>query len=60
MQREHCTDFPDIAQENSRANFEQKDKIVRNSSTRILRIVEDYPNRKPIYYLQSIAHNLSY
>ena len=31
-----------------------------DSSARILRIVDDYPNREPIYYLQSIAHNLSY
>ena len=30
------------------------------SSARILCIVDDYPNRKPIYYLQSIARNLSY
>ena len=31
-----------------------------DSSARILRIVDDYPNRKAIYYLQSITHNLSY
>ena len=31
-----------------------------DGSARILRIVDDYPNREPIYYLQSIAHNLSY
>ena len=30
-----------------------------DSSVRILRIVDDNPNREPIYYLQSIAHNLS-
>ena len=28
MQRQHCTNFPDIAQEKSRANIEQKDKFV--------------------------------
>ena len=31
-----------------------------DSSARILRIADDYPNREPSYYLQSIAHNLSY
>ena len=31
-----------------------------DSSARILRIVDDYPNREPVYYLQSIAHSLSY
>ena len=30
MPRQHCTNFPDITQENSRANFEQKDKIAGN------------------------------
>ena len=30
-----------------------------DSSAQILRIVDDYPNREPIYYLQSIVHNLS-
>ena len=30
MPRQHCTNFPDIAQKNSQAYFEQKDKIVRN------------------------------
>ena len=29
-------------------------------SARILRIADDYPNREPIYYLQSIVDNLSY
>ena len=33
MMRQHCTNFPDIAEENSRAKFEQKDKIVQNMST---------------------------
>ena len=33
MPRQHRTSFPDIAQETSRANIEQKDKIVRNSFT---------------------------
>ena len=28
--RKHCTNFPDIAQEKSRDNIEQKHKIVRN------------------------------
>ena len=31
MPRQHCTHFPDIAQEESQANIEQKDKIVPNS-----------------------------
>ena len=31
MWRQNCTSFPDIAQEKSRANIEQKDKIVRNN-----------------------------
>ena len=30
MPPQHCTNFPDIAEENSQTNFEQKDKIVRN------------------------------
>ena len=30
MPRKHCRNFPDIAQEKSRANIEQKDKILRN------------------------------
>ena len=30
MPRQHCTNFPDIAQEKSRANIEQKDKIGQN------------------------------
>ena len=30
MLRQRCTTFTDIAQENFWANFEQKDKIVRN------------------------------
>ena len=33
MPRQHYTNFPDIAQEKSRSNIEQKDKIVRNSFT---------------------------
>ena len=32
MPRQHYTNFPDITQEESRANIEQKDKIVRNIS----------------------------
>ena len=32
MPRQHCTNLHDIAQEKSRANIEQKDKIVRNKS----------------------------
>ena len=28
---QHCTNLPNIAQEKSRANIEQKDKIVRNN-----------------------------
>ena len=32
MQRQQCANFPNIAQEEFRANIEQKDKIVRNSS----------------------------
>ena len=31
MPRQHCINFPDISQENSWVNFEQKDKIVRNT-----------------------------
>ena len=31
-----------------------------DSSAQILRIVDDYPNREPINYLQSIVHKLSY
>ena len=31
MLRQHCTNFPEIAQEKSRANIEQKDKIIRNT-----------------------------
>ena len=31
-----------------------------DSSARILRIVDAYPSGESIYYLQSIAHNLSY
>ena len=31
---QHCTNFPNIALENSRANFEQKDKIVQNTMER--------------------------
>ena len=31
MPRQHRASFPDIAQEKSLANIEQKDKIVRNS-----------------------------
>ena len=30
MPHQHYTNFPDIAQEKSRANIEQKDKIVRS------------------------------
>ena len=33
MPHQHCTSFPDIAQEKSRANIEQKDKIVQNNNT---------------------------
>ena len=33
MPRQHCTNFPDIAQEESWANTEQKDKIARNRNT---------------------------
>ena len=33
MPRQHCTNFPEIAQEKSRANIEQKDKIVRNTDS---------------------------
>ena len=32
MTRQHCTNFPNIAQEKSRANIGQKDKIVRNKN----------------------------
>ena len=34
MPHQYCSNFADNAQENSRANFEQKDKIVRNSHIR--------------------------
>ena len=30
------------------------------SAHRILRIVNEYPNRERLHYLRSIAHNLSY
>ena len=30
MPRKHRTNFPDIVQEESRANIKQKDKILRN------------------------------
>ena len=30
---QYCTDIPDIAQEISRANSEQKEKIVRDTSS---------------------------
>ena len=30
MPPQHCTNFPNIPEENSQTNFEQKDKIVRN------------------------------
>ena len=33
MLHRHCTNFPDIAQEKSRANIEQKDKVVGNNNT---------------------------
>ena len=36
---QHCTNFPDIAQEKSWANIEQKDKTVRNSVTSLLFMV---------------------
>ena len=32
MPLQYCPDFPDIAQEKSGTNFEQKDKILRNIS----------------------------
>ena len=32
MRHQHYTNFSDIAQQNSQANFEQKDKIVWNTS----------------------------
>ena len=35
MSHQHCTNFPHIAQENSWANFEQKDKIVWNDSIKL-------------------------
>ena len=40
MQQQHCTNFPDIAQEKSRANNQQKDKLVRNINTKL----EDWLN----------------
>ena len=50
MPRQHCTNFPNIAQENSWANFEQKDKIVRNksfplNSTTIVRVFDQDGNK---------------
>ena len=39
MPRQHCTNFPDIVQEISRAKIEQKDKIVRNI-VNVLRILK--------------------
>ena len=36
---QHCTNFPDIAQEKSWANIEQKDKTLRNSVTSLLFMV---------------------
>ena len=35
MQQQHCTNFPDIAKEKSRANNQQKDKLVRNINTKL-------------------------
>ena len=32
MQRQHCINFTDIAQEKAWANIEQKDKTVRNNA----------------------------
>ena len=33
MLRQHCTNFPDIAQVETRVNIEQKDKIVLNMAS---------------------------
>ena len=35
MWRQDCTNFSDIAQQKSRANIEQKDKIVRNTDSKL-------------------------
>ena len=35
MWRQDCTNFPDIAQQKSRANIEQKDEIVRNPDSKL-------------------------
>ena len=44
MPHQHCTNFPDIAQEKSWANIEQKDKIVRNSNKyRIYELSHELP-----------------
>ena len=39
MARQQCTNFPDIAQEESQANIEQKEKIVRIMLTKTWLVV---------------------
>ena len=53
MSCQHCPNFPDIAQEESRDNIEQKDKIVRNNTTTLIMYL--YSNcHFLIHYLQYI------
>ena len=38
MPRQHCTNFPNIAQETFQANIEQKGKIVRNRNMTLAQV----------------------
>ena len=45
MPRKHRTNFPDIVQEESRANIKQKDKILRNMGNKKIVIAWNFFTR---------------
>ena len=58
MPRQHWKNLPDIAQDKSRANIEQKDKIVQNISTE--NHLKELPNYKRKLFLSPPKNRRKY
>ena len=58
MPHQHYTNFPDIAQEKSRANIEQKDKIVRSKDIFSVLFEQGFPVKHTNFFLISRLSDL--
>ena len=58
MPHQHYTNFPDIAQEKSRANIEQEDKIVRSKDIFSVLFEQGFPVKHTNFFLISRLSDL--